>query len=71
MFARISVDPEICDGKPCIKGTRIPVFMILELIEAEIGFDKIIEEYYPDITKRRYQGLCGKRYVEHLFSKTP
>ncbi len=51
MFERISVDPEICGGKPCIKGTRIPVFMILELIEAEIAFEKIIEDYYPGITK--------------------
>ncbi|WP_347274367.1 DUF433 domain-containing protein [Candidatus Kuenenia sp.] len=51
MFDRISVDHEICGGKPCVKGTRIPVYMVLELIEAEIGFDKIIKDYYPDLTK--------------------
>ena len=62
MFERISVDPEICGGKPCIKGTRIAVFMILELIEAEIGFDKIIEEYYPDITKEDIKA-CVEREV--------
>lgn len=66
MFERISVDPEICGGKPCIKGTSIPVFMILELIEAEIGFDKIIEEYYPDITKEDIKACVA----EHLISNT-
>jgi uncharacterized protein (DUF433 family) len=28
----ISVDPEICSGQPCIKGTRIPVYCVLEVI---------------------------------------
>ena len=51
MFERISVNSETCGGKPCVKGTRIPVHMILELIESEICFDKIIENYYPNLKK--------------------
>jgi len=51
MYSLISVDPEICGGKPCVKGTRIPVNMVLELLEVDIGFDKIIENYYPSLTK--------------------
>ena len=51
MFERISVNSEICGGKPCVKGTRIPVHMVLELIEAEICFEKIIEDYYPNLKK--------------------
>ena len=51
MFERISVNPEICGGKPCVRGTRIPVHMVLELIEADISLDAIIKEYYPNLTK--------------------
>ena len=51
MFERISVNPNICGGKPCIKGTRIPVYMVLELIEEGVSFDDILKNYYPHITK--------------------
>lgn len=46
---RIIVDPKICFGKPCIKGTRIPVYMILELIEQGLSPEDIITQSYPDI----------------------
>ncbi|MHA1360028.1 MAG: DUF433 domain-containing protein [Candidatus Helarchaeota archaeon] len=46
---RISIDPEICHGKPCIKGTRIPVYLILEMLEYGLSFKEILEEY-PHIT---------------------
>jgi len=46
---RIWIDPERCAGKPCIKGTRIPVIHILELVARGIGFNEIIEKYYPNI----------------------
>jgi uncharacterized protein (DUF433 family) len=50
MFERISVDPKICGGKPCIKGTRIPVTMVLELLEDGLSFDEILRDYYPNLT---------------------
>jgi len=50
MFERISVDPKICGGKPCIKGTRIPVTMVLELLEDGLSFDEILRDYYPTLT---------------------
>lgn len=46
---RIVVDPMIHFGKPCIVGTRIPVQDVLELIEENIPFDRIIGTYYPDL----------------------
>ena len=49
MFEQISVDPQICGGKPCIKGTRIPVYMLLELLEQGLNFQQIIQNYYPQI----------------------
>jgi uncharacterized protein (DUF433 family) len=45
MFTRISSDPEILGGKPCIKGTRISVEFILELITSGATFADILENY--------------------------
>ena len=47
---RISVDPKICHGKPCIEGTRIPVYIILELLAGDTSPDEILREY-PHLTK--------------------
>ena len=47
---RIAVDPGILGGKPCVRGTRIPVTMVLELIEDGLTFQQVIEEDYPQLT---------------------
>jgi len=46
---RVSVDPKILVGKPVIKGTRIPVSMILNLVAHGITFEQIFEDY-PTLT---------------------
>ncbi len=50
---RISVDPEICHGKPCIKGTRIMVSVILDYLSAGESEEEILKQYptlkYEDI----------------------
>ena len=45
---RIVSDPKICSGKPCIKGTRIPVHIILDLLATGENFDGI-KKAYPNI----------------------
>ncbi len=50
MLERIAVNPEIHFGKPCIKGTRIPVQDVLELVAEGLSFEQIIKDYYPDVT---------------------
>ncbi|MEK7746446.1 MAG: DUF433 domain-containing protein [Elusimicrobiota bacterium] len=50
MNNRIEIDPNICHGQPCIKGTRIMVYLILELLEAGLTADDIIRDYYPNLT---------------------
>lgn len=45
----ISIDPEICGGKPTIAGTRILISIILEYLEEGHSFDEIIDNY-PDLT---------------------
>ena len=46
---RITVDPRIHFGKPCIRGTRITVQNVLELLDEGITFGEIIKNYYPDL----------------------
>ncbi len=50
MVSIIETDPEILGGTPVIKGTRIPVSLIFELVGLGYSIDKIIE-FYPDLTK--------------------
>ena len=54
-FERITVNPKILGGKPCIRGTRIPVTMILELLEDGLSFDEIIRNYYPQLQREDIQ----------------
>ena len=49
-FERITVNPSVHFGKPCVAGTRITVQNVLELIDAGISFGAIVREYYPDLT---------------------
>jgi len=45
MLERISVDPKICHGKACIKGTRIMVSIILDNIAADVSTEEILRSY--------------------------
>ncbi|GIK63052.1 MAG: hypothetical protein BroJett018_08460 [Chloroflexota bacterium] len=47
---RIVVSRTVCHGKPRIAGTRIMVYLILDLLAGGKSFDEIITNYYPDIT---------------------
>jgi len=47
MHERIAIDPKILGGKPVIKGTRIPVYLIVNHIAAGYTIEKIIDEYPP------------------------
>lgn len=51
LLERISVDPQICFGKPCIKGTRIWVSLILEFLSAGNSIEEILEQY-PQLTHK-------------------
>lgn len=47
---KITIDNKIHFGQPCIVGTRIPVYCVLELVQEGISFQEIIDKYYPDLT---------------------
>jgi len=42
---RITIDPNICHGKPIIRGLRYPVEMLLELLSAGMSIDEILADY--------------------------
>ena len=50
MNERIISDPQICGGEPCIKGTRIPVHVILSHLAAGDDYEIILKQF-PRISK--------------------
>lgn len=45
---RITVNPDICHGKPCIRGLRYPVETVLEWLAGGMTIEQILEDY-PDL----------------------
>jgi uncharacterized protein (DUF433 family) len=45
LLSRITIDPSICHGKPCIRGLRYPVETILELLSSGMTPDEILADY--------------------------
>jgi len=45
MESRITVDPAVCHGKPCIRGLRYPVENVLEWLAAGMSIDDILSDY--------------------------
>jgi uncharacterized protein (DUF433 family) len=71
----ITVDPNVCNGKPCFKGTRIMVYLVLEMLAGGENVDDI-QKAYPGLTKQHIDAALlfaakttetGERYVS--FSK--
>jgi uncharacterized protein (DUF433 family) len=45
LLKRITIDPRICGGKPCIKGTRIWVSLILDFLSEGMTETELLDEY--------------------------
>jgi uncharacterized protein (DUF433 family) len=45
LLERITINPDICHGKPCIRGLRYPVDTILELLSAGMSNEEILANY--------------------------
>lgn len=63
---RIVINPEVLSGKPVIKGTRIPVYLILELLSAGMSMDDILDEY-PPLTREDIQAALeyASKILQH------
>ncbi len=45
LLSRITIDPTVCHGKPCVRGLRYPVEMLLELLGSGMTHDAILADY--------------------------
>jgi uncharacterized protein (DUF433 family) len=45
LLARITIDPAVCHGKPCVRGLRYPVETLLELLSWGMTTDEILANY--------------------------
>ena len=62
----IQVDVQVMDGTPVIYGTRIPVYVILEFLQADYSIKEIVEEIYPHLT---YKQICRTLlYITNFFT---
>ena len=47
---RITIDPQVCHGKPCIRGMRWPVEVVIDMLGSGMTVEQIIEDH-PELTK--------------------
>ena len=45
LLSRITLDPAVCHGKPCVRGLRYPVETLLELLSAGMTHEEILADY--------------------------
>ncbi len=45
MYPRISIDPEVCHGQACIRGTRIPVHQIIRMLAGGDTIEELLTEH--------------------------
>lgn len=66
LLDRITVDPEQCGGRPCIRGMRIRVIDVLDLLAAGLSPDEVLEEL-PDLEREDIQAALkfASRRLDH------
>jgi len=66
LAARITVDPEQCGGRPCVRGMRIRVTDVLELFAAGLSAEQILDEM-PDLEAEDLQACLqfAARWLDH------
>jgi uncharacterized protein (DUF433 family) len=65
LLQRITVDPAICHGKPCVRGLRYPVPMLLELLSSGTTVDEVLADY-EDLEKEKDDLLAAMAYGARL-----
>ena len=58
LLSRITVDRDICHGKPCVRGLRYPVDFLLELLSSSMTVGQILKDY-PDLEADDLRAACA------------
>lgn len=58
LLNRITIDPEICHGKPCLRGLRYPVTTLLEMLSSSSSIDALLREF-PDLEEEDFKAACA------------
>ena len=58
MENRITIDPAICHGKPCVRGLRYPVATVLEWLAGGMTVDEILADY-SDLEREDIQAVLA------------
>lgn len=58
LLSRISIDPNVCFGRPCIRGHRVWVSLVLDLLAAGMSEDQILEEY-PQLVREEIRACVA------------
>ncbi len=58
LLTRITINPQICHGKPCIRGLRYPIEWLLELMSSGTSTAQILADY-PDLEEADLQAACA------------
>ena len=64
----ISVDPQVCHGRPCVAGTRVLVSVLLDNLAAGKSLEEILE-FYPGVTPEAVRAALA--YAADLAKKSP
>ncbi|MEE9423447.1 MAG: DUF433 domain-containing protein [Methylococcales bacterium] len=66
---RITIDPDLCNGKPTIRGKRITVQIIMEFLSAGDTEEEILEQY-PSLEKADIQACLtfASKLMEHKYT---
>jgi uncharacterized protein (DUF433 family) len=69
MSERVSVKPDVCNGRPVVRGTRITVQTVLEFLAAGDSIEDVLEEY-PKLTRADVQACLdyASRVMGNHFS---
>ena len=58
LLDRISINPKICHGQPCVKGTRIMVWLVVQYLANEDSVEDILAAY-PSLTREDIQACLA------------
>ena len=66
LLARITVDPAVCGGRPCLRGMRIRVSDVVEMLAHDASFDQVLNDFpYLEADDLRAALVYAAQAVDH------